>query len=68
MKVPGEAWLQWEIQPVNGKTSLIQAALFQPKGFWGWVYWYGAYPVHHFIFDALIDALVKWAKDPPPSS
>jgi len=62
MKVPGQAWLQWEAKREGGKTRLIQAALFRPKGFLGWLYWYGAYPVHAFIFDALVDALAKDAE------
>jgi uncharacterized protein YbjT (DUF2867 family) len=62
MKVPGQAWLQWEATEEEGKTRLIQAALFRPKGFFGWLYWYGAYPFHAFIFDALIDAIAAGAK------
>ena len=57
MKLPGQAWLQWEAKREKDKTRLIQAALFQPRGFLGWLYWYGAYPIHAFIFDALIDAI-----------
>jgi uncharacterized protein YbjT (DUF2867 family) len=62
MKLPGQAWLQWEAKEEEGKTRLIQAALFRPKGFFGWLYWYGAYPAHAFIFDALIDAIAAGAK------
>jgi hypothetical protein len=61
MKVPGQAWLQWEAVEENGNTRLIQAALFKPKGFFGWAYWYGAYPFHAFIFDDLIDAIAARA-------
>ncbi len=57
MKVPGRAWLQWETSREDGKTRLIQSALFEPRGFWGWAYWYAIYPLHAFIFDALVDAL-----------
>jgi uncharacterized protein YbjT (DUF2867 family) len=63
MKLPGQAWLQWEAKEEEGKTRLIQAALFRPKGFFGWLYWYGAYPAHAFIFDALIDAIAGDAKE-----
>jgi hypothetical protein len=63
MKVPGQAWLQWETKEEEGKTRLTQAALFRPKGFFGWLYWYGAYPFHAFIFDALIDAIAARAVD-----
>ncbi len=62
MKVPGQAWLQWEAKQEEGKTRLIQAALFRPKGFFGWLYWYGAYPVHAFIFNALIGAIAADAQ------
>ncbi|MBT8395889.1 MAG: DUF2867 domain-containing protein [Gemmatimonadetes bacterium] len=62
MKVPGQAWLQWEATKEGGKTRLIQAALFRPRGFLGWIYWYGAYPFHAFIFDGLIDAIAKDAE------
>ena len=61
MKLPGQAWLQWEAKEENGKTRLIQAALFRPRGFFGWLYWYGAYPFHAFIFDDLIDAIADQA-------
>ncbi|MFC1660700.1 DUF2867 domain-containing protein [Gemmatimonadota bacterium] len=62
MKVPGQAWLQWEATREGEKTRLIQAALFRPRGFLGWLYWYAAYPFHAFIFDALIDAVASEAK------
>jgi uncharacterized protein YbjT (DUF2867 family) len=63
MKVPGQAWLQWEAREEEGGTRLIQAALFRPKGFLGWLYWYGAYPFHAFIFDSLVDALAGLAEE-----
>jgi len=62
MKVPGQAWLQWEATEEEGRTRLIQASLFRPRGFFGWLYWYGAYPFHAFIFGALIDAIAEEAK------
>lgn len=62
MKVPGNAWLQWEAEPEGRKTRLVQSALFAPKGFLGWIYWYGVYPIHAFIFDDLVDAVAAKAK------
>jgi hypothetical protein len=61
MKVPGRAWLQWETREEKGQTRLIQTALFEPKGFWGWAYWYGSYPFHRFIFDGMVEAISKMA-------
>jgi len=59
MKVPGKAWLQWEAVPEGNGTRLIQRAFFSPTGFWGAAYWYGLYPLHRFIFSALVDALAR---------
>lgn len=62
MKVPGQAWLHWEAKREEDKTRIIQAVLFRPRGFFGWIYWYGAYPLHALIFDALIDAIAAEAE------
>jgi hypothetical protein len=61
MKVPGDAWLQWEVEREEEETRLIQSALFAPRGFLGWLYWYGVYPIHAFIFDDLVDAVAARA-------
>jgi uncharacterized protein YbjT (DUF2867 family) len=61
MKVPGQAWLQFETRPEGNQTRLIQAALFQPTGFFGWLYWYGIYPMHALIFNAMVDAVAERA-------
>ena len=47
MKVPGEAWLQFEAKPrEDGKTLLVQTAYLAPKGLFGFLYWYGLNPFH----------------------
>ncbi|HSG46678.1 MAG TPA: DUF2867 domain-containing protein, partial [Longimicrobiales bacterium] len=63
MKVPGRAWLQFEARPEEGGTRLVQAALFAPRGFLGWLYWYAVYPFHGFIFDRMIDAVAALARE-----
>src|SRR5579872_5098021 len=50
MKVPGRAWLQFEVEPIgahpNSQGSTIrQTAIFDPAGLGGLVYWYALYPV-----------------------
>lgn len=63
MKVPGRAWLQWEAVPEGpGRTRLVQTAMFLPHGFFGWLYWYGVYPVHGRIFSDLVDAVAARAR------
>jgi uncharacterized protein YbjT (DUF2867 family) len=56
MKVPGEAWLEWTMEPEGDRTRLVQKARFHPRGVWGRVYWYSMLPFHHLIFDRLAAA------------
>ena len=51
MKVPGEAWLDWEIDDDN---VLHQTATFRPRGLWGRLYWFSMLPFHYFIFGGMI--------------
>ncbi len=57
MKVPGEAWLEWTMEPEGDGTRLVQKARFHPRGVWGRVYWYSMLPFHHFIFRQLAEEL-----------
>lgn len=57
MKVPGEAWLQFKIEPKNNRWLLIQTATFRPKGILGRLYWYSLIPFHLFIFQKMANAL-----------
>jgi uncharacterized protein YbjT (DUF2867 family) len=50
MKLPGDAWLEFQIKEYNHKNVLIQTATFQPLGLWGRVYWYLVLPFHGLIF------------------
>jgi uncharacterized protein YbjT (DUF2867 family) len=61
MKVPGRAWLQYQVIPTQEGTRLVQTALFEPKGLSGLVYWYGLYPVHGLIFRGMVKALADRA-------
>ena len=55
MKLPGEAWLEFKI--IN--NTLYQAATFRPKGFLGKLYWYALLPFHGFIFNGMLNKLIK---------
>lgn len=63
MKVPGQAWMQWEAIPEGSGTRLIQRAMFAPKGLWGVIYWYSLYPIHKFIFSDLVKAVADDARN-----
>jgi uncharacterized protein YbjT (DUF2867 family) len=63
MKVPGQAWLQFEAQPLeDGRARLVQTAFFAPKGLSGLLYWYALYPAHGLIFSGMIRALAQLAE------
>ena len=55
MKLPGEAWLEFKI---IGNT-LYQSATFRPAGIWGKLYWYSVLPFHGFIFNGMLQKLIK---------
>jgi hypothetical protein len=59
MKVPGKAWLKFEVLPKRGGTQFVQSALFAPKGLIGWLYWYGLYPVHQLLFGRMAARIVQ---------
>lgn len=61
MKVPGQAWLQFESLPTPTGSRLVQTAIFLPEGFWGAVYWYALYPLHRVIFGDLVRAVARRA-------
>jgi len=59
MKVPGEAWLEFKILKKDNKQYLRQTATFRPKGLLGRLYWYAVLPFHYFIFNGMIDNIIK---------
>jgi uncharacterized protein YndB with AHSA1/START domain len=62
MKMPGKAWLQWQVTPREKKKAfLTQTTFFAPKGLMGWLYWYTVYPLHKLIFRKLIDQIATRA-------
>ncbi len=65
MKVPGKAWLQFEVKSQDHDTRplLTQTAFFAPKGLLGLTYWYALYPIHSMIFGGMIQRLAKLATD-----
>ncbi len=64
MKLPGRAWLQFEVTPdEDGSGSVIhQTAEFDPVGLGGLVYWYVAWPVHAAVFRGMIRGIARAAR------
>lgn len=57
MKVPGEAWLQFNIEQEDNESFLLLTATFRPKGVLGRMYWYALIPFHILIFHSMAKAL-----------
>ncbi len=62
MKMPGRAWLEYEVQPCDGGTEIRQTAVFDPVGFSGLLYWYSVYPLHKLIFKGTLKGIARKAE------
>ena len=63
MRVPGHAWLEWNVKTMeNGDSLVTQQALFVPKGVLGRAYWYVLLLPHIVIFSRMLNNLVEKAE------
>ena len=64
MKLPGEAKLNFEIEPGEGGTGtrLTMTALFRPRGLFGILYWYAVVPLHGIVFGGMLRGIRKTAE------
>jgi uncharacterized protein YbjT (DUF2867 family) len=62
MKLPGRAWLEFEVEPRAGGATIRQNAIFDPVGLGGLVYWYLLYPLHRMVFSAMIENIARIAQ------
>jgi len=64
MKIPGKAWLQYELSPVfEGRTYITQTAFYEPRGLLGATYWYLMYIPHKFIFPGILREIARRAEN-----
>jgi hypothetical protein len=66
MRVPGEAWLEWRVEPTAGGSRIVQTARFRPRGLFGRLYWYGMLPFHWSVFPGLLAGIVRDAESLSP--
>jgi uncharacterized protein YbjT (DUF2867 family) len=62
MKLPGRAWLQFEVSPSAAGSVIRQTAVFEPHGVTGLLYWYALYPVHGLIFGGMLRGIARAAE------
>jgi hypothetical protein len=58
MRLPGEAWLEWSLEPCADGTRVEQRARFHPRGLAGRIYWLGVAPFHRVIFGPMLRRLL----------
>ena len=59
MKLPGRAWLQFEVQGNESGSTIRQTAIFDPVGVPGLAYWYGLYPIHQRVFAGMLRGIAR---------
>lgn len=61
MKLPGRAWLEFEVEPRASGARIRQTAEFDPAGLLGQVYWYALYPLHRLVFAGMLAGIARAA-------
>jgi hypothetical protein len=62
MKLPGTAWLQFNVSESARGSVLEQTAIFEPAGHFGQLYWLVLKPVHFFVFRNMARNIVAAAE------
>lgn len=62
MRLPGRAWLEFEVVEIPGGSRLLQTAVFEPHGLAGLLYWYALVPAHELIFAGMARDLARRAE------
>ncbi len=61
MRLPGRAWLQFDLEREGNEVIIRQTALFEPLGLAGMAYWYALYPLHELVFAGMLRGVAKRA-------
>lgn len=61
LKLPGRAWLQFEVHDHGDESEIAQTALFESDSIWGALYWYSIYPVHVWVFRGMLRGIARAA-------
>ena len=62
MKLPGRAWLEFEVTGDEHHSAIRQTAIFDPIGLAGLLYWYGIYPLHEWVFAGMLRSIARAAE------
>lgn len=59
MRLPGRAWLSFEVTPDGTGSVIRQTAVFDPVGLLGLGYWYSAYLLHQLVFAGMLRGIAR---------
>ncbi|MBZ0114028.1 MAG: SDR family oxidoreductase [Thermoanaerobaculia bacterium] len=62
MKLPGVAFLEFEVTTEGQRTTINQCASFYPRGLAGLLYWYAVLPLHGMVFSGMLRGIVRSAE------
>ncbi len=65
MALPGQAWLEFQVEPTAAGSRICQTATFDAVGFAGRAYWYAVSPLHQFVFGGMLRGIVQAAQANP---
>ena len=57
MKLPGRAWLEFEVTRDATGSVIRQTATFDAKGLLGRAYWYSVFPLHQLVFGGMLQGI-----------
>lgn len=63
MRLPGRAWLEFEVQPTVTGSQIRQTAMFDPVGLAGLAYWYVVFPLHQIVFAGMLHGIVRAGRE-----
>ncbi len=61
MKLPGRAWLQFEVAGDGPRATIRQTVTFDPVGLLGRAYWYALFPLHRLVFGGMLRGIARAA-------
>ncbi|MCL4552801.1 MAG: DUF2867 domain-containing protein, partial [Candidatus Marsarchaeota archaeon] len=59
MKLPGRAWLDFDVTRDGDETVIRQSAVFEPMGLLGILYWWASYPMRELVFSGMLRGIVE---------
>ena len=62
MRLPGEAVLEFKVEPSGEQCTLRQCAFFEPRGLFGLLYWFAVLPFHGIVFRGMLKGIQRDAQ------